>query len=228
MKHRGLALVMAAACAVLTVIAAFIYLRQDNTPPEIKIEERDISYTEGDGHEALMEGVTAVDKVDGDLSDKVFVSKIVLTSEDSAIVYYGVMDESKNIGTARRRVTYKSQAAAQEEQQQAEETSGEVGAEGQNGEMTPDQAAPLEANGPRPIMALTTDQMTIKAGEAFDPLSIVRDAVDDKDDKNTLYQHIHTDGTYDLRTPGSYEIRYYVTDTDGNASDPIIFTLTVE
>ena len=27
MKHRGLALVMAAACAVLTVIAAFIYLR---------------------------------------------------------------------------------------------------------------------------------------------------------------------------------------------------------
>ena len=48
-------------------------------------------------------------------------------------------------------------------------------------------------------MALTTDQMTIKAGEAFDPLSVVRDAVDDKDDKNTLYQHIHTDGTYDVR-----------------------------
>ena len=55
--------------------------------------------------------------------------------------------------------------------------------------------------------------MTIKAGEAFDPLSVVRDAVDDKDDKNTLYQHIHTDGTYDVRTPGSYEIRYYVTDS---------------
>ena len=51
MKHRGLALIMAAACAVLTVIAAFIYLRQDNKPPEIKIEERDITYTEGDGYE---------------------------------------------------------------------------------------------------------------------------------------------------------------------------------
>ena len=211
MKHRGLALVMAAACAVLTVIAAFIYLRQDNTPPEIKIEERDITYTEGEGHDALMEGVSAVDKADGDLSDKVFVSKIVLTSEDSAIVYYGVMDDSKNIGTARRRVNYKSQAE-----------------EGMEGNMSPEQMEPLEPNGPKPIMALTTDQMTIKAGENFDPLSIVRDAVDDKDDKNTLYQHIHTDGTYDVRTRGSYEIRYYVTDTDGNASDPIIFTLTVE
>lgn len=225
MKHRGLALVMTAACAVLTVIAAFIYLRQDNTPPEIKIEERDITYAEGEGHDALMEGVSAVDKADGDLSDKVFVSKIVLTSEDSAIVYYGVMDDSKNIGTARRRVNYKSQA---EEEPPAEETAGEVGAEGMEGNMSPEQMEPLEPNGPKPIMALTTDQMTIKAGENFDPLSIVRDAVDDKDDKNTLYQHIHTDGTYDVRTRGSYEIRYYVTDTDGNASDPIIFTLTVE
>lgn len=223
MKHRGLALVMAAACAVLTVIAAFIYLRQDNTPPEIKIEERDITYTEGDGHDALMEGVSAIDKADGDLSGQVFVSKIVLTSEDSAIVYYGVMDESKNIGTARRRVTYKSAAAVQEEQQ-AEETAGEV--EGER--VSPEDQTPLEADGPVPIMALTTDQMTIKAGEAFDPLSVVRDAVDDKDDKNTLYQHIHTDGTYDVRTPGSYEIRYYVTDSDGNASEPCIFTLTVE
>ena len=134
MKHRGLALIMAAACAVLTVIAAFIYLRQDNKPPEIKIEERDITYTEGDGYEALMEGVSAMDKVDGDLTGKVFVSKIVLTGDDSAIVYYGVMDEHKNIGTARRRVTYRS---ATQEDPEAEETSGVVGVEGENGDVPP-------------------------------------------------------------------------------------------
>lgn len=222
MKHRGLAVVMAAACAVLTVIAAFIYLRQDNTPPEIKIEERDITYTEGDGHEALMEGVSAVDKVDGDVSGKVFVSKIVLTGDDSAVVYYGVMDEHKNIGTARRRVTYRS--ASQEEP--AEETAGEVGAEGIEGEGAEPQA--LEPDGPKPVMALITNQMTIKVGEQFDPLSVVQGAVDDKDDINTLYQNIHADGTYDVRTKGNYEIRYYVTDSDGNASDPHIFVLTVE
>lgn len=224
MKHRGLALVMAAACAVLTVIAAFIYLRQDNTPPDIKIEERDITYTEGEGHEGLMEGVSAMDKVDGDLTGKVFVSKIVLTGDDSAIVYYGVMDEHKNIGTARRRVTYRSA------EPQAEETLGEadMGAEGENGETVPPEQTDLEPDGPRPVMALTTDQMTIKVGQAFDPLSVVQGAVDDKDDINTLYQNIHADGTYDVKTRGVYEIRYYVTDSNGNASDPHMFTLTVE
>lgn len=222
MKHRGLALVMAAACAVLTVVAAFIYLRQDNTPPDIKIEEKDITYTEGEGYEGLMEGVTATDKVDGDLSDKVFVSKIVVTGDDSAIVYYGVMDEHKNIGTTRRRVTYRSAEAAPE---QAEETAGEV--TGDMGAPAPDQTA-LEPDGVRPAMALTTEQMTIKAGQAFDPLSVVQGAVDDQDDTTELYQNIHADGTYDVKTRGTYEIRYYVTDSDGNASDPHIFTLTVE
>lgn len=222
MKHRGLALIMAAACAVLTVIAAFIYLRQDNKPPEIKIEERDITYTEGDGYEALMEGVSAMDKVDGDLTGKVFVSKIVLTGDDSAIVYYGVMDEHKNIGTARRRVTYRSVA---QEDPEAEETSGVAGAEGENGAVP---LTPLEPDGPKPVMALTTDQMTIKVGDDFDPLSVVQGAVDDKDDINTLYQNIHADGIYDTKTEGSYEIRYYVTDSNGNASEPHIFTLTVE
>lgn len=224
MKHRGLALVMAAACAVLAVIAAFIYLRQDNTPPEIKIEEKDITYTEGDDHEALMEGVSAEDKVDGDLSAKVFVSKIVLTGDDSAIVYYGVMDQHKNIGTARRRVTYRS-----ENTPPAEETSGEVGmgVEGEEGQIPPEQT-PLEPDGPKPVMALTTDQLTIKVGQAFDPLSIVQGVVDDKDDINVLSRNIHVDGTYDVKTRGSYEIRYYVTDSDGNASEPHIFTLTVE
>lgn len=226
MKHRGLALVMAAACAVLTVIAAFIYLRQDNTPPEIKIEERDITYTEGDDHEALMDGVSAEDKVDGNLTGKVFVSKIVLTSDDSAIVYYGVMDEHKNIGTARRRVTYRSANTPQEGQ--VDETSGEVaGMEGEDGQIPSSETA-LEPDGPKPVMALTTDQMTIKVGQTFDPLSVVHGAVDDKDDMNTLYQNIHADGTYDVRTKGTYEIRYYVTDSDGNASEPHIFTLTVE
>ncbi len=224
MKHRGLALVMAAVCAVLTVIAAFIYLRQDNTPPDIKIEERDITYTEGEGHEGLMDGVSAKDKVDGDLTGKVFVSKIVVTGEDSAIVYYGVMDEHKNIGTARRRVTYRSAEAAPE---QTEETAGEATAQGEAGEAAPDEME-LQPDGVRPAMALTTDQMTINVGDTFDPLSIVKGVVDDKDDTNTLYQNIHADGQYNLRARGTYEIRYYVTDSNGNASDPHLFTLTVQ
>ena len=86
----------------------------------------------------------------------------------------------------------------------------------------------LQPDGVRPAMALTTDQMTINVGDTFDPLSIVKGVVDDKDDTNTLYQNIHADGQYNLRARGTYEIRYYVTDSNGNASDPHLFTLTVQ
>lgn len=121
-------------------------------------------------------------------------------------------------------MTYRTADAPPE---QAEETSGEVTADGENGEVPLDQTG-LEPDGPRPVMALAVEQMAIKAGQAFDPLSVVRGVADDKDDANALYQNIHADGTFDVKTRGTYEIRYYVTDSDGNASDPHIFTLTVE
>lgn len=229
MKHRGLTLALAGGCVVLGVVAAFLQLSQDTTPPEIKIEERDITYTEGDSYEGLLEGVSASDKADGDLTSEVFVNKIVLTDAHAAVVYYGVMDESNNVGMARRRVNYRSadEAANEAPDEPAQETAGEAGAaDGTNPEGG--EPAPLEANGPRPVMALNVEQMTVPVRGEFDPLSVVQGAVDDKDSLEMLYQNIHVDGEYDLKVPGTYELRYYVTDSDGNASDPHILTLTVE
>ena len=53
-------------------------------------------------------------------------------------------------------------------------------------------------------------------------------SVDDKDDKNTLYRHIHADGNYDVNTAGTYELRMYVSDSEGNTSDVKTFSLTVQ
>lgn len=227
MKHRGLTLALAGGCAVLGAIAIFLHLSQDTTPPEIKIEERDITYTEGDSYEALLDGVSAMDKADGDLTSELFVNKIVITDAHVAVVYYGVMDESNNVGMARRRVTYRT--AEEAATQDTEETLGD--AEAANGDvsgMGTQGLSPLEPNGPRPVMALTEEQMTLTAGGEFDPLSVVQGVADDKDSTEMLYQNVHADGEYDVNIPGTYEIRYYVTDSDGNASDPHIFTLTVE
>lgn len=214
---------------VLGVVAVFLQLSQDTTPPEIKIEERDITYTEGDSYEGLLEGVSASDKADGDLTSEVFVNKIVLTDEHAAVVYYGVMDESNNVGMARRRVNYrtKEEAGSEPSDEPAQETAGEAGA-ADGAVPEGGEPAPLEANGPRPVMALTTTQMTVPVRGEFDPLSVVQGVVDDKDSMEMLYQNIHVDGEYDLKVPGAYELRYYVTDSDGNASDPHILTLTVE
>ena len=75
---------------------------------------------------------------------------------------------------------------------------------------------------------MATQSKNIKTGSEFDPTSMVEDVSDDKDDKNTLYRHLCIDGTYDVSTAGRYELNYYVSDSDGNTSEPIVFTLVVQ
>lgn len=241
MKQRLIALMLAAGCIVLGVIAFLLYAGQDRKAPKIKVKEASITYTEGDNYDSLMEGISAKDNVDGDLSDEVFVDKIVPTENGQAIVYYGVMDSSRNVGTAKRKITYimkdneeepvsADAAEAEEDASKEEEADQETEAKEEDTKNSAEKESEeeLKPDGERPAMALTETKMTIKKGETFDPLSVVKNAVDDKDDRTTLYQHIHADGTYDTKKKGTYEIRYYVSDSDGNTSEPQIFTLKVE
>lgn len=238
MKQRLLALVLAAGCVVLGIIAFLVHVGQDRTPPKITIEEAEVTYAEGDDYGALLEGVSAKDNKDGDITDKVFIDKIVQTSEDTATVYYGVIDSSKNVGTAKRKVAYQagdgtsedsSGDTASEEGENPEENSADEGVDPAVQAAEANVAAlNLQPDGERPVMALTAEGASIKAGETFDPISVVAGAIDDKDSIETLYQHIHAEGEYNTQAPGAYEIRYYVSDSDGNTSDPHIFTLTVE
>lgn len=225
MKQRLVMLVLAAGCVLFAAAGALVYLGKDRQPPEITVEKEEISYTEGEDYDVLLEGVTAKDNINGDLTDQVFVDRILQTGEDTAVVYYGVMDKSHNVATARRMITYypaedgsAEDAEAQEEEKQ-EETA----------KKQPEPAEePLTPDGARPALALTASETTIAAGTAFDPMSVVKDAVDDVDTRDALYQRISANGSYDTNTPGTYTIEYFVTDSSGNTSDPQIFTLKVQ
>lgn len=72
------------------------------------------------------------------------------------------------------------------------------------------------------------DAKTIARGTSFNALNEVTDAVDDKDDRDTLFRGLHIDGNYNVNQAGTYTLQYYVQDSDGNTSDPITFTLTVQ
>ena len=217
MKQRLITLILAAACLACGVIAFFVYITQDHSAPKISVKEKKITYQEGSDYGVLLEGVTAKDNIDGDISSQIFVDKIVPTQDGKAVVYYGVIDNAGNVGTGRRKIEY---SAEMTEEVPTEEQTQEV--------QNPVEEPALQPDGVRPAMALTTDTVTIKAGEPFDVLSIVKDAVDDKDSRDALYQNIHADGAYDTMTPGSYVINYYVSDSEGNTSDPHIFTLVVQ
>lgn len=268
MNQRVVTGLLTAGCIALAGAGYMTYKNQDRTAPEIKVDQsKKIAYTEGEGYGKLLEGVTAQDDKDGDLTSEVFVEKVVPVSKKKAVVYYGVTDKAKNVGTASREVTYQAaegddaaedtaQDTASEdvsedtkqktdeksakktkkksqktktkktaEDKKTEETTQDAAAEQQSADQ---QSAALQPNGTRPAMKLAEEAKTIARGTSFNALNEVTDAVDDKDDRDTLFRGLHIDGNYNVNQAGTYTLQYYVQDSDGNTSDPITFTLTVQ
>lgn len=257
MNQRVVTGLLTAGCIALAGAGYMTYKNQDRTAPEIKVDQSEkIAYTEGEDYGKLLEGVTAQDDKDGDLTSEVFVEKVVPVSKKKAAVYYGVTDKAKNVGTASREVTYqaaegsdaaeetaqdtasedttqktkkkskKTKAKKTDEDKKAEETAQDAAAADE--QSTDQQSAALQPNGTRPAMKLAEDAKTIARGTSFNALNEVTDAVDDKDDRDTLFRGLHIDGNYNVNQAGTYTLQYYVQDSDGNTSDPITFTLTVQ
>ena len=223
MNQRVVTGLLTAGCIALAGAGYMTYKNQDRTAPEIKVDQsKKIAYTEGEDYGKLLEGVTAQDEKDGDLTSEVFVEKVVPVSKKKAVVYYGVTDKAKNVGTASREVTYQ----AAEDSDAAEETAPDAAAADE--QSADQQSAALQPNGTRPEMKLAEEAKTIARGTSFNALNEVTDAVDDKDDRDTLFRGLHIDGNYNVNQAGTYTLQYYVQDSDGNTSDPITFTLTVQ
>ena len=260
MNQRVVTGLLTAGCIALAGAGYMTYKNQDRTAPEIKVDQsKKIAYTEGEDYGKLLEGVTAQDDKDGDLTSEVFVEKVVPVSKKKAVVYYGVTDKAKNVGTASREVTYQAAEDSDAAEETAQDTASEdttqktdeksekktkkkskkakakKTAEEKKAEETAQDAAAadqqseaLQPNGTRPAMKLAEDAKTIARGTSFNALNEVIDAVDDKDDRDTLFRGLHIDGNYNVNRAGTYTLQYYVQDSDGNTSDPITFTLTVQ
>ena len=149
------------------------------------------------------------------------------------MVYYGAIDSAKNVATKGRKIHYipaADETSAEEtaETVQQTEEQQDAKAQEQTGEEQASQTPELTPNGERPVLALNTTAATVAVGTGFDPMSVIQGMVDDKDSVDVLSQKIMVDGTYDTAVPGNYSLSFYVMDSDGNTSDPIAFTLTVQ
>ena len=75
----------------------FWYVSRDSKPPVITREE-EIIYEETMADEELLQGVTAMDGTDGDVSHTLVVEKVTVNpNSGKAVVTYGAMDRSGNI-----------------------------------------------------------------------------------------------------------------------------------
>lgn len=95
---KTITVIAAVLVIVLAVFSVYIVKKQDNTPPVINLPETDVVFMEGTDLSTLLNGVTATDKVDGDVSNSIIIEKTFVSDDLSQIhVYYAAKDKSNNV-----------------------------------------------------------------------------------------------------------------------------------
>lgn len=105
---RGIIIGLFVVLAALTGVSEwYARVREDRTPPVITCEEGELEISASAGSEALLQGVTAWDDRDGDLTGEIMVEHVSnLTGENTARVTYVVFDSADNAATCSRTVRY--------------------------------------------------------------------------------------------------------------------------
>ena len=104
MKDSGKwAIVFTVLNLILIVVCVVLLLNRDRKAPVLSFSENDLIYYSGIDNEKLLQGVSAMDAKDGDVSERIVVEKIVQNKNESrAVVYYAVTDLDGNAAKASR------------------------------------------------------------------------------------------------------------------------------
>ncbi len=227
---------LGAACAVSRFFA-------DRTAPQIAVPTADLTYVEGEPLSNLLYGVSAYDNKDGDLSSSVRIYDIAVTNGGTeALVTYAVYDYSNNLAKVSKLVKYVNADDKTSDSDNKKEEKEEKPAEEKKEKPTekptetPTTEATTEDEGYKdpemvstgaPVIKLKTHEVTLPKGANFEPTAYVEQIIDDKDLQDDLYHIIHVDGGYDMNTDGTYELTYYIVDSDGNQSNKAKLKLVV-
>lgn len=230
---KGLVAVLFLACAALLAGNIVIYIGEDRKGPELSIPQDAVVYVAGTDTASLLNGVTATDNRDGDVTDTVTIESVIPSASGTeASVTYVAKDSKNNVTKELRKVQYTEDpnAAAQP-----------AGAGGADSQSVPDENIPTadgtgtaasadngEAQNEAAIAALSPESprfyltqysVEVERGAELDRLGYVKDIVDDKDSRDELFQGIQISGEVDTNTPGEYALSYHVVDSDGNQSN---------
>ncbi|MBO5387563.1 MAG: bacterial Ig-like domain-containing protein [Lachnospiraceae bacterium] len=114
---------------ILSVLCLSTYMMSDRIAPEITVPSADITYEEGTDKAKLLEGVEAIDDIDGDISEQVRIYDIsVVENGERAMITYAVYDDSYNLAKAYKVVDYVPAYVppVEEETEDVEETESET------------------------------------------------------------------------------------------------------
>lgn len=110
MKKRSIVFhffLMFVACAILAGYIILDRMSTDSEPPVIKMDSTQLSLSVEDPESALLQGVTASDNVDGDVTDSLVIESVYgVTDGNRMMVSYAAFDSSGNVAKAEREVVY--------------------------------------------------------------------------------------------------------------------------
>lgn len=234
MKRKLLFFALGILCMAFSATAVFLVVDRDKTGPVIAVpEDGSLTYVAGEDKKILLEGVTASDSEDGDVSDTLVIESI-RPNGDRAVVTYTAVDHSHNASKASCVVNYQTETEEEEtiagekrladSEDEAEEL--QENSETKSQKDVEDAIADLPKESPR--FRLSQHEVMLAVGEVFDYSQYISDITDDKDSREQLYGRIRLQGKVDTSKAGIYEISYFVVDSDKNQSNVEVLTVKVE
>ncbi len=97
-QNRIIRIALALLNVILLLFCIVRYVQSDRIPPRFLLEATDIIYVPDINPAELIQGISANDDRDGDVSDRIVIEKITeKKKEETAVVYYAVSDRSGNV-----------------------------------------------------------------------------------------------------------------------------------
>lgn len=224
MKESVITIALAILSGVLLIAAGAGIVLKDRTAPVISIEgKNNLSYTEGEDMDILLQDVTAEDEEDGDVTDSLRVSNIYVTEKDRAMVVYVAKDRSNNVAKLRRKIFYVQEKDSA--QTEVEYIDDEQSTESTSTDQTNNSAAAVQEQPTGARVVMLQNEATLKVGESFSIFRYIQKAVDAAG--NDISRSMHVEGNYDTNVAGVYELQIYAVDAEQVKTNVETFTLTV-
>lgn len=209
--------------SLLFALLIYIVVKEDKTAPVIHMNNESLVYREGEDTTLLLQGITAEDDVDGDVTSTVMVGDhITMPDGTAAKITYLAKDSSNNVGQLDILIPYEVGKEAAQSAGDAIKADDVISADAKK--ETNNQSIAQK----KPVIELLSTEVTLDRGEEFDPKSYVKNISDDKDSVQALLDSVKVTGTYNMNKRGTYPIVLTVEDSEGNQSDNVSLVLKVE
>lgn len=109
--RRRLQILLLAAAVIMVILYIVnrwvLYSRFDRSTPEISFDSEVLEVSVAVTEEELLNGVTAADKKDGDVTDTIIIESISkMLGDHERIVTYAAFDKDNHVGKAQRKIRY--------------------------------------------------------------------------------------------------------------------------